>query len=67
MALGTRWAVVARELSRGRRCSSSPRTSTRVLSLADRIAVMFERAIIGWADPRTSTREEIGRLMAGVR
>ncbi len=38
-----------------------------VLSLADRIAVMYEGSIIGWADPLTSTREEIGRLMAGVR
>jgi general nucleoside transport system ATP-binding protein len=38
-----------------------------VLALADRILVMYEGSIIGSADPRTSSREAIGRLMAGVR
>ncbi len=38
-----------------------------VLSLADRILVMYEGSIIGSADPLTSSREAVGRLMAGVR
>ena len=38
-----------------------------VMSLADRVLVMYEGAIIGEADPRTSTRAEIGLMMAGVR
>jgi simple sugar transport system ATP-binding protein len=37
-----------------------------VMTLSDRILVMYEGAIIGSADPRTATREEIGMLMAGV-
>jgi hypothetical protein len=28
---------------------------------------MYEGTIIGSADPRTATREEIGMMMAGVR
>ena len=38
-----------------------------VMSLADRVLVMYEGAIIGEADPRTSTRAEIGLMMAGVQ
>ncbi len=38
-----------------------------VMSLADRILVMYEGTIIGKADPRASTRAEIGLMMAGVR
>lgn len=38
-----------------------------VMSLADRIVVMYEGEIIGAADPRVTTREAIGLLMAGVR
>jgi ABC-type uncharacterized transport system ATPase subunit len=37
-----------------------------VLTLSDRIAVMYEGAIVGEADARTATVEEIGLLMAGV-
>jgi general nucleoside transport system ATP-binding protein len=37
-----------------------------VMSLSDRIVVMYEGRIIGTADPRTSTREAIGLMMAGV-
>jgi simple sugar transport system ATP-binding protein len=37
-----------------------------VLSLADRILVMYEGAIIAEADPRASTREALGLMMAGV-
>ncbi|MDA8266674.1 MAG: ABC transporter ATP-binding protein [Actinomycetota bacterium] len=37
-----------------------------VMSLSDRILVMFEGRVIGTADPRTSTREAVGLLMAGV-
>ena len=38
-----------------------------VLSLADRILVMYEGEIISEVDPRTATVGEIGLLMAGVR
>ncbi len=38
-----------------------------VMSLADRVLVMYEGEIIGTADPRVSTRAAIGLLMAGVR
>jgi simple sugar transport system ATP-binding protein len=37
-----------------------------VMILSDRILVMYEGTIIGTVDPRTTTREEIGMLMAGV-
>ena len=37
-----------------------------VMSISDRILVMYEGRIIGTADPRTSTREAIGFMMAGV-
>ena len=38
-----------------------------MLTLADRIAVMYEGAIMGEVDARTATVDEIGLLMAGVR
>ena len=34
-----------------------------VMTISDRILVMYEGTIIGSADPRTATREEIGMLM----
>jgi simple sugar transport system ATP-binding protein len=37
-----------------------------VISLSDRILVMYEGRIIGEAGPGTSTREAIGLMMAGV-
>jgi general nucleoside transport system ATP-binding protein len=37
-----------------------------VLSLSDRVLVMYEGAIIAEADPRASTREALGLMMAGV-
>ncbi len=37
-----------------------------VMAISDRILVMYEGAVIGSADPRRSTREAIGLLMAGV-
>jgi simple sugar transport system ATP-binding protein len=37
-----------------------------VMTLSDRILVMYEGTIIGTSDPRTASREEIGMLMAGV-
>ncbi len=36
-----------------------------ILSLADRIAVIYEGKIVGERDPRTVTEEELGLLMAG--
>jgi simple sugar transport system ATP-binding protein len=36
-----------------------------VLSLADRIAVMYRGKIVGIVDPTTS-REQLGKMMAGV-
>ena len=38
-----------------------------VMTISDRILVMYEGVIIGSADPRSTTREEIGMMMAGVR
>jgi len=38
-----------------------------VLSLSDRVLVMFEGQIIAEARPRESTREALGLMMAGVR
>ena len=38
-----------------------------VLSISDRILVMYEGRIIAETDPRTSTREALGLMMAGVR
>jgi simple sugar transport system ATP-binding protein len=37
-----------------------------VISLSDRILVMYEGRVIGEAGPETSTREAIGLMMAGV-
>jgi simple sugar transport system ATP-binding protein len=37
-----------------------------LLTLADRIVVMFEGAIVGEVDARAASVEEIGLLMAGV-
>jgi len=37
-----------------------------VMSISDRILVMYEGRIIGSADPRTTTREAVGLMMAGV-
>ena len=37
-----------------------------VLALSDRVAVMYEGRIVATIDPRQSTREEIGLLMAGA-
>jgi general nucleoside transport system ATP-binding protein len=38
-----------------------------VLGLADRVAVMYEGAVVGVVDARTASVEEIGLLMAGGR
>ena len=38
-----------------------------VMTISDRILVMYEGVIIGSADPRSASREEIGMMMAGVR
>ena len=38
-----------------------------VLTISDRVLVMYEGRIIGSADPRSARREEIGMMMAGVR
>jgi len=37
-----------------------------VISLSDRILVMYEGTVIGEAGPQTTTREAIGLMMAGV-
>jgi simple sugar transport system ATP-binding protein len=36
-----------------------------ILALADRVAVMYEGAVVGEADAATATHEELGVLMAG--
>lgn len=38
-----------------------------IMSLADRIAVMFHGEIVGILDPQTVTREELGLYMAGSK
>lgn len=38
-----------------------------IMTICDRVLVMCEGTIIGSADPRVSTREHIGMMMAGVR
>jgi simple sugar transport system ATP-binding protein len=38
-----------------------------IRSLADRVAVMYEGAIVGEVDPATASVAEIGLLMAGGR
>jgi general nucleoside transport system ATP-binding protein len=38
-----------------------------VLSLSDRIVVMYEGKIIGEVDPAEATRETLGLMMAGIR
>lgn len=38
-----------------------------VMTLSDRIAVMYEGAIVGEVEARTATVEEVGLLMAGVQ
>src|SRR5664279_5582252 len=37
-----------------------------ILSLSDRIAVMYKGRILDTLDAKTATREELGLLMAGV-
>jgi ABC-type uncharacterized transport system ATPase subunit len=37
-----------------------------LMSISDRLLVMYEGAVIDEADPRTTTREAIGLMMAGV-
>ena len=38
-----------------------------IFNLADRIAVIYEGRIIDTVDPVTTSREQIGMLMAGVK
>ena len=38
-----------------------------VLSLSDRILVMYEGSIVGEFDPKTTTKEELGLYMAGAK
>lgn len=37
-----------------------------VFGVSDRVAVMYEGQIMGIVDPKTTTREQVGLLMAGV-
>jgi simple sugar transport system ATP-binding protein len=36
-----------------------------VLKLSDRVAVIYEGQIVGWVDPKETSEEELGLLMAG--
>ena len=36
-----------------------------LFKLSDRIAVMFRGRLVGYADPRKTTREDIGLMMSG--
>lgn len=40
---------------------------SEIMSLSDRVIVMYKGEIIGETDPKTATLEEVGLLMAGVR
>ena len=40
---------------------------SEIMSLSDRVAVMYKGGIIGEVDPQVTTSEEIGLLMAGAR
>jgi simple sugar transport system ATP-binding protein len=37
-----------------------------IMTICDRVLVMYEGRVIGSADPRVDTREDIGMMMAGV-
>ncbi len=37
-----------------------------IMTICDRVLVMYEGRIIGSADPRVDTRGDIGMMMAGV-
>lgn len=38
-----------------------------ILTLSDRIAILYEGQIVGIVDPKTTTREEIGLYMSGAK
>lgn len=40
---------------------------SEIMSLSDRVIVMYKGAVIGEVDPKTTTTEEIGLLMAGAK
>jgi simple sugar transport system ATP-binding protein len=40
---------------------------SEVMSLSDRVIVLYNGAIVGEVDPKKSTEEEIGLLMAGMK
>ena len=40
---------------------------SEVMSLSDRILVMYEGEIVGEFDPKTVTRKELGLYMAGAK
>jgi simple sugar transport system ATP-binding protein len=37
-----------------------------IMSLSDRIAVMFDGRIMGFRDPKTTNERELSLLMAGI-
>jgi ABC-type uncharacterized transport system ATPase subunit len=37
-----------------------------VFGVSDRVAVMYEGKVMGIIDPKTTTREQVGLMMAGV-
>lgn len=40
---------------------------SEIMSLSDRVGVMYKGDIIGEVDPKTTTTAEIGLLMAGTK
>ena len=58
--------IPARRRGRRRRGASVSEDLDELLTLADRIVVMYEGAIVGEVDARAASVEEIGLLMAGV-
>ncbi|NOY12308.1 MAG: ABC transporter ATP-binding protein [Deltaproteobacteria bacterium] len=59
--------VIAEGADRGMSTILIAEDLDELLKLSDRIAVMFRGRLVGTVDPQTTTREEIGLMMAGEK
>ncbi|NOY13395.1 MAG: ABC transporter ATP-binding protein, partial [Deltaproteobacteria bacterium] len=59
--------VIAEGADRGMSTLLIAEDLDELLKLSDRIAVMFRGRLVGTVDPQTTTREEIGLMMAGEK
>jgi len=64
-AIESIWAELLQARSTGAAMLLISAELEELLNLADRIAVMFEGRIIGIVNPRTTTPEQLGLMMAG--